>query len=771
MTGDRIGAAEGSARPDRRAALPQLRAELQLLDQGGGSSAKSDGAEVRKTGIRKAGIKDAEADTARANTARHVVFDPLRNRYVSIDRQTAELLSLWGRNATAADLAADAARTFGLAPSDKTIDGLCRFLVMNELVVPTAERDWRRLAATEASRQHGWVAWAIHNYLFVKIPLLAPEPLLTRIAPYAAPLFTRSAAITIAAAGAAGLYLVSRQWDRFLATFPHMVSIEGAATFAIAIAIVKSLHELGHALTAVRYGCRVPSMGVCFMVLVPMLYTDVSDAWRLPSRAKRFAIGAAGLAVELSLAAIALFVWAFLPEGAAKSLAFALATTSIALSLALNLNPFMRFDGYYLLCDATGIDNLQPRAFAVGRWQLREVLFGLGMNAPEPWPRSRLRWMAIYAWATWVYRLIVFTGIALLVYHLTFKLLGIILFLIEIVYFIALPVWRELRDWSQLPNMMIATRRTALSALLAVAVLISVFAPWPSAVVIPAIMEDRDLQRLFPRRASVVVAVHGKAGDPIEAGGVIAELASPELDQEIALAKARLAVVELRLRRLAADAQDRQSAAVLQDTHRSLLSKLAGLSAERAELSIVAQSSGTIAELDPDLHPGRWVKRTDQIAIVRGMGGSGLRGYLAEGDFARIDTTAIARFVPDEPWATPFAARWGRSIDIAIDTIGPVGSATLDIAELSSRHGGPVAARPTSHGDNSAVIGRQDRGEFGGGSMAVVGQFLVTGHANDGAIGPPRTVRGTLHARGQSSSLAARLTRQVLKVLVRESGF
>ncbi|NHW78486.1 site-2 protease family protein, partial [Escherichia coli] len=78
---------------------------------------------------------------------------------------------------------------------------------------------------------------------------------------------------------------------------------------------VKSLHELGHAFTAARYGLHVPAMGVAFMVLAPILYTDVTDAWRLSSRRQRMAIHAAGVIVELALASIALFAWALLPDG------------------------------------------------------------------------------------------------------------------------------------------------------------------------------------------------------------------------------------------------------------------------------------------------------------------------------------------------------------------------------------------------------------------------------------------------------------------------
>ena len=81
-----------------------------------------------------------------------------------------------------------------------------------------------------------------------------------------------------------GFYLAGLQWDAFANTFLHFLSLEGLMLYGVTLVGVKIVHELGHAYVATRYGCRVPHMGVAFMVLFPMLYTEVSDAWKLTSR-------------------------------------------------------------------------------------------------------------------------------------------------------------------------------------------------------------------------------------------------------------------------------------------------------------------------------------------------------------------------------------------------------------------------------------------------------------------------------------------------------
>ena len=144
--------------------------------------------------------------------------------------------------------------------------------------------------------------------------------------------------------GFIGLYIVGRQWGAFTSTFLYFFNLQGLTFYFISLVFIKILHELAHAYTAVRYGCKVPTMGVALLVMFPILYTDMSDTWRVKSAMERIHVGAAGMIMELYIACIATFCWGFLPEGMLKSAAFILASTSWMLSLAINSNVLMRFD-------------------------------------------------------------------------------------------------------------------------------------------------------------------------------------------------------------------------------------------------------------------------------------------------------------------------------------------------------------------------------------------------------------------------------------------
>ncbi len=680
-----------------------------------------------------------------------LIVDPVQHRYVQIDETSHQLLSLWRRGAAYASLVQAAGRDFGSSVTEDDVAQFVRFLSDNNLTVEPAVGGWRHYSELAQRGEHSWLMWMVHNYLYIKLPLVRPQAFLLRAMPLVAPLYTKGFATAVALIGIAGLYLVSRQWDAFLATFQHFFSWRGAATYGLALILVKSAHELGHAFTAVRFGCRVPSMGICFLVMFPVLYTDVTDAWRLRDRRQRLMIGGAGVAVELCLACLATLLWAFLPEGILKSLAFSIATVGWVLSLLINLNPLMRFDGYYLFADAIGIDNLQSRAFAFGQWRMREILFGLGHPPPERLAPVTVRVMTWYAWSVWLYRLVLFTGIAILVYHMAFKLLGIALFLVEIVYFILRPIAAELARWWKDGAAIVVTRRSRLTAGFGLLLVLIACVPWSTRIAIPAVLEAAELARVYPQRAGTVDEVRVKAGDTVKAGDILVVLKSAESNHSIAVARRKIALTKMRLARRSSDAEDRARSLVMEQELDAHQSELAGLLREKQDLTVIAPVAGMIAEWSTSIHPGRAIGRSEFIALIRGGSDLVARGYASEQDIRRLRAVKSGTFIADTPG-------WPR-IGVHLDDIAEAGTTSIDIPELASVYGGPIAVRPLA-----ADAGHRRL-------APVEARYLARLTAYQNTEGPGYSVRGVVTLQGEGRSLAARAWRQVAAVLVRESGF
>lgn len=265
-----------------------------------------------------------------------------------------------------------------------------------------------------------------------------------------------------------------------------LVSLQGAPELLIALGLVKLCHELGHGLQAKRLGLHVPSSGIMFLLGLPLPFVELSSAWQLENTKDRLRVDAGGILAELAVAAWCLLAFAFWPDGTMRSILFAMATSSIALTLVVNLNPLMRFDGYFLLSDAIGIKNLQNRALAVMKWRLRETLFDLKDPCPEPWKATTRRRLIGYGIALVLYRITLYVGIALMAYALLNKVFGIAVFLFQIVFFIALPVLKETQVWWK-RRADIAQRRRVWSSLAFCAVIIALFVtPFTQNFTVPA---------------------------------------------------------------------------------------------------------------------------------------------------------------------------------------------------------------------------------------------------------------------------------------------
>jgi putative peptide zinc metalloprotease protein len=679
------------------------------------------------------------------------VIDAVQHRYIQIEDAAYHILAGWIPGKKLADVAADASRSLQQTVTVDDVAAFVRFCFENNLTVEPASGGWRNYAATINGRKHSPLMWAIHNYLFVKVPLFRPEPVLQKLLPNIEPLYTRKAALIVATLGIIGLWLVSRQWETFWTTFQHSYSWFGALSFAFALIIVKSAHELGHAFTAVRYGCRVPSMGVCLLVMFPVLYTDVSDAWRLTNRSKRLRIGAAGIAVELALACMATFAWVFLPEGTLKSIAFSIATVGWILSLAINLNPLMRFDGYYLLMDWLGVDNLQARSFAFGRWRMREQLFGLDERKPEHVSANLEKTLIIYAWLVWIYRLILFTGIALLVYHFAFKLLGIILFLVEIIYFIAKPIASELAHWWQTRRRIVSKRRGRVTMGFAALAAIACCLPISTTLRIPAVLEAEQLARIYPERAGTVTELRMIVGNKVKQGDVLAKLSAPDISHQLAVVERKLALTKMRLTRRIADGEDRAQGLILDKEFQSLRSEADGLKAQLDALTIRAPFDGTIVEGNSDIRVGQAVSRHEPFGLITGPAGALVRGYIEPSGSDRLPERATGAFLPESPFAP--------SIPVTLEAMAVGGAASIEIPELASVYSGSIAVRSQTSASGQPQL------------LPVEPQVLVTLRPQSAEALPTRSIRGVAVIEGEAQSLATAAVRRIAAVFVRESGF
>lgn len=673
------------------------------------------------------------------------IYDPARGRYFRISWESFQMLSNWPMATLMALVEKINAHTT-CKVTVEDVRELIRFLFINNLTTEPAGKDFTAYYQQYQAGQPAWYIRLLHGYLFFRIPLLRPNHFLKLTAVYLDWCFNPKILTVLFPLAILALYLVSRQWEVFLGSFLHFFSWEGLMFYGLAIAFSKTLHELGHAYTAIRYGCKVPTLGLAFMALLPMPYTDVTDAWRLSSRRQRVAIGGAGIAVELALAVLATLAWSFMPDGSLRSACFILATTTWLMTLTINCSPFMRFDGYYMLADAWGVDNLQHRAFALGRWQLRQWLFGGNLLKPEFLPADTEYKLLIYAYITWLYRLLLFFGIAVMVYHFFFKILGILMFIVEMVFFIINPIVQELQVWRKLKTDNLSPTRQKIFMLLLMIGLGIVIYPWHTSVRIPALIEPERHSILYAAEPAQIRQILVQSGDKVVAGQLLFKLAAPKLDDQIQLSEKRISLYQLQLER---SASNRETVADMHTAMQRLATEstaLSGLLKQRERLFIRAPFAGQILDVYPDLRTGYWINTATPLARVVDPDISLVRGIADEDSAAALENGQHGIFVPDEAYR--------EAIPVKLAEIAQINIKELDQPYLASVFGGSIAVKQ----------------EAGGKLSPTASVFTVRLHPEQ-PVSIQQKKRGVVVVDAQPRSFIRRMFDSSLALLIRESGF
>ena len=673
--------------------------------------------------------------------------DPVRNAFFRIDWPTFEILSRWGLGA-AETIVAWVNRETALELDETDVEAVQHFLQDNQLCRCDGPQDTARLLERQAASRHGLTQWLLHHYLFFRLPLVRPDAWLQRLLPrvefFYSPRFFRLTGLALAV----GLVEVFRQWESFSATLVDTLSWKGAAGYALALGLVKVLHELGHGFTARRYGCRVPAMGVAFLVMWPVAYTDVNEAWKLTDRRQRLAVGGAGIVTEGIVAAWATLAWAFLPDGTLRGLAFMLATVTWFSTLAINASPFMRFDGYFLLSDWLDFPNLHGRSFALARWDLRERLFALGEEPPEHLPPARQRALVLFAWGIWIYRLTLFLGIAAMVYYMFFKALGLFLFAVEIGWFVLLPLWSEIREWRRRAAAIRASARARRTARLAALVLLVGLVPWNFQVGGQGVLRSSEHYALFAPGTAQVLAMPVAEGTRVEAGTVLMELASPEVEYRQQQVSQRVERLDCQVQVAGFDDSLRARQLVTREQLATADSEQAGAALERQRYQLTAPFAGELRDRRPDLGVGEWVNRQDPLAVLVAPGRWQVETYLGESEVARIEAGDRGRFYPE--------TRGLPSLALRVLSVDRDASRTLGEAMLASTHGGEVMVR-------------ERRGQLVPEKAVYRVLLEVSDTADAAAVG--RVQRGQVVIYGSPKTLLGDFARAAVAVLVRESGW
>lgn len=626
-----------------------------------------------------------------------VIEDRVNGRYHRFERRAWRIIKLLDGSLTLEQLWQRLAADGGPdSPTQEDVLALLGQLHALDLLASGSLPDLAEAARRQRTqdRMRWWQRYL--NPLALRIRLVDPDRFLRRAVAALKPVLNGFGAALWLAWVIPAFVLASSHWAELTSNFSErMLAIGNLALLWLIFPLVKALHEIGHGITCRMRGGEVHEMGVMMLIFLPVPYVDASSAWTFGAKWDRVLVGAAGMLVELAIAAGAFYLWLWLQPGTARAIAFDTAVLASVTTVIFNANPLLRYDGYYIASDLLEIPNLGQRAarywgYLVERWILRHR-----EPASPVMARGEALWFSLYAPLSFLYRLLVLSSIGLFI-STKYFVFGVLIALWSIGAALGVPLYRGLKGLQQV----LADERTAvggklalLGALAAVGALLFVV-PLPHDTQVEGVVWLPDSGVLRAQGSGFVQRVLLRSGAPVPSGADVMRLADPALAAHLAEQSAR--VEAARARYDAATVKDPALGQQFESQLESEQAQLQALEVRAARLEVRAAATGRLWIEDAEDLPGRFVKQGEVVGYVIPPSAPRVRVIVsqADADLIREHTRAIHVKLPFDPGPT-WTARIVREV--------PGASDELPSAALGREGGGAVATDPRDASGRKAL--------------------------------------------------------------------
>lgn len=478
----------------------------------------------------------------------YLVRDPLTTSVHRLGPREYRMFNAMTDTATLAETCAQLQSQEHLAEGEA--ESFYRFVLqmhkLGFLKLPIQEGDglYQRHLSRAKAKKKARLMW-IYS---AQIPVCNPDRFLNATVRYAKPIFSPLAVIAWTLLVALAMWTGLRNVSEFSEPAMNIFSGPNLPLLWITLVGLKVVHEFGHAYACKLYGGRVPEMGVMLIAGAPLAYMDATSSWSFPSKKSRIVVCLAGMYVEVGLAAVALLMWTVTPPGVLRSVLHNVVMLASITTVVMNINPLMRYDGYYALTDALEMPNLRGRATNFSMALLRRVLLGLELPKIKAGLGLRIFYVT-FGIASAVYKVTIVLSISAAIAS-KFLIAGTLLGGIYILNSLWGITKKSVPYLAKSPE-------TAPMRLRAVSVLLVCFGllplalfavPIPATVAAPGLMAQTDDVVLRAETAGFLEQLFAAPGDRIAAGDPVALLADPGLGKELSAAQARQTSATIRAR-------------------------------------------------------------------------------------------------------------------------------------------------------------------------------------------------------------------------------
>lgn len=525
------------------------------------------------------------------------------------------------------------------------------------------------------------------GFLFLRIPLINPDAFLRRTLRYVSWLFSKPFFFVWLAMMACAAFIVVKSFNELIEPIQGVLVARNLPVIWFALIALKIVHEFGHAYACKRLGGHVPEMGVFLIVFTPLAYVDATSAWGFSKKLDRLVVGLGGMYFESMAAALAVFVWAFTGPGPVHDLAYNIIFLAGVATVLFNINPLLRYDGYYVLSDLLEVPNLRQQANRYVTGLLKRAFLGLpsGFGNRSVGMRALL---LTYGLAASAYRVTIVLAISAAI-AMKFFLVGIALGAFYIGQtLIGLLVKATKYLWFAPEAAPVRVRAVAVSLLMLIGL--------PAAVLtVPVKPPVRAAGTLSTETEHVIRAevdgfierVDASVGESVSASEPLVQLNNDAYTDAMAQARAQLEAASIR--RKAYQAEELAKALQEQERMTAYRHEVARRRQELDRLTIRAGMTGRLVDTLTHRDIGRYVRRGDPIGTV-GAGPWQAKALLTEQDMAdaqpEVGGTVQVRV----------AAAPDRVIEGYVVRIVPKGSKLITMPSLTQLGGGGIAVDPST---------------------------------------------------------------------------
>jgi putative peptide zinc metalloprotease protein len=622
----------------------------------------------------------------------YVLLDPASGKVHRFTPGAYHVLQLMDGRRSIDDIWKEVAIAAGVdAPTQDELIELLGKLHSSDLLQTDLPPDVSELAQRGARQKRQKLLQSFINPLSIRIPLWDPDTLLNRTWPSLGWIFGPIGLLLWLLVLVPGVVLAAMHWQELGADLSgRILGGNNLLLLLFVYPAIKFLHEMGHAYAVKSGGGEVHEMGVMLLVLAPIPYVDATATGAFRSKWRRALVGAAGMLVELFLAALAMIVWVMVEPGLVRSVAYNVVFVAGVSTLIFNGNPLLRYDAYYILADLIEVPNLAQRSNQAWQWLAKRYAFGAKeLDRPQA-TAGEWRWFMFYGPASFLYRSFVMIAISLFVAG-EFFFVGVLLAIWGVVTMFVLPVAKGLRYVMGSPEIQRQRQRAMLVTFggLAVVSLFALVVPLPlrthaeGIVWVPENAEVRASGNGFVQRLLVPPNGMVAQGDPL----LLTQ--DPELDADLVQRGERVRRLEVQYASQMFE-ERLQAAVVAEDLGRERVG-LARTEERLGELMLTAPVAGRLRLARAEDLPERYVRKGELLGYVLSGPPRIVRVVVSQDDIALVRSSRVAADVK-------IADRLAEDYPVKVLREVPGGGDQLPNRALSLEGGGKHGTDPRDAG-------------------------------------------------------------------------